>query len=137
MIGFPGSARKISIADAIRQIPGTFVAGCAGQHDRRQHEQEEIWSRKIQKVTHQVDLLRRHGGLRKKIDESKCARIRFWPSGGSGSIGLIADYEGPWPFSRGREIVNGDFQLSSRQAREASAWTTEICESSGPYFRRQ
>jgi hypothetical protein len=65
MIRFPEFPRKISIADAIRQIPGTFVAGGAGQHNRRQNEQEEIWGRKIQKVCHQAYRLRRHGGTPK------------------------------------------------------------------------
>jgi hypothetical protein len=45
------------------------------------------------------------GDSEKKFCESKCARIRFCPSGGSGSIGLIADYEGPCPVSRRRQIV--------------------------------
>lgn len=40
------------------------------------------------------------GDSERKFCETECARIRFCPSGGSGSIGLIADYEGPCPVSR-------------------------------------
>ena len=47
------------------------------------------------------------GDSERKFCESKCARIRFCLSGGSGSIGLIADYESPCPVSRGRRIVKG------------------------------
>jgi hypothetical protein len=47
------------------------------------------------------------GDSERKFCETECARIRFCPSGGSGSIGLIADYEGLCPVSRGRQIVKG------------------------------
>ena len=41
MIGFPDFPRKISIADAIGQIPSTFVAASARQHDRRQRDKKK------------------------------------------------------------------------------------------------
>ena len=40
------------------------------------------------------------GDSERKFEECECARIRLCPSGGSGSIGLISDYEGPCPVSR-------------------------------------
>lgn len=46
------------------------------------------------------------GGLRKEILAKASAReLDFAPVEGGGTIGLIADYEGPCPVSRGRRIV--------------------------------
>ena len=116
MIGFPGSRRKISIADAIRQIPGTFAIGGGGQDNRKQHEQEEIWCRKIQKVWYQAYRLRRHGGTPKgNFAKANASQITFCPSGGSSSIRLIADYGSPCPVSRRRRIVEGDDSHDNRQ----------------------
>jgi hypothetical protein len=88
-----GSFRKVAVADAVGQIPGTFAAGDRRQNERCDREQNPIRLRRTQNVCNQSQLLRRHKRLHEEMDSRPCASwIPFFPNRDATSIGLIADY---------------------------------------------
>lgn len=78
MIGFPGSS-EISIADAIRQIPGTLVGGGADSTTEDNTNKKKSGVARFKRLVIKLACCAGMGDSERKFCETECVRIRFSP----------------------------------------------------------